>query len=220
MYKIVLGAGLCFLHSLAAAEPNCTLRVFQDNVEIVSSVKESIPVFKLLPAPFRVELTPAECRPGINLALKTEIAYLTKTPKVYSGAGHYMAGAPTASLLDLSGARNPRSDIEEEITMGTDATVWARAQYEKVCKELKGCPTVAKAYQSTWPFVDPVTGADRNYAEFNFARGQNPLSTIAGRQLYLVAYTPWKTFKSGPDEWRATGFYVFNVHPFSLEFSR
>jgi hypothetical protein len=219
MYKIFLGLGLGFLHAMAAAEPQCTLRVFQDNVEIVSS-KEAVPVFKLLPAPFRVELTPAECRPGINLALKTQITYLTKTSKVFSGAGYYMAGAPSSSLLDLGGAHNPRSDIDEEITMGTDATVWARAEYDKACRDLKGCPTAAKPYQSVWPFVDPVTGANRNYAEFNYAQGKNPLSTIAGRKLYVVAYTPWKTFKSGPEEWRSPSFYLFDVHPFSLEFSR
>jgi hypothetical protein len=220
MYKMILGVGLGVFHALAAAEPQCSLRLFQDNVEVVSSIQESVPVYKLQPAPFRVEFTPAECRPGINLALKTEVAYLTKTAKVFSGAGYYMAGAPTSSLLDLGGSRNPRSDIEEEITMMTSATEWARAQYDKVCRELKACPTVAKAYQSTWPFVDPASGASRNHAEFSFAQGNRPLSTIAGRKLYLVAYTPWKTFKAGPEEYRSTGFYLFNVHPFALEFSR
>lgn len=195
-------------------KPNgCKVKIFQGEGEVVPVERGDGKTYKLLPKKFRIEVTPAECSPTIALVTPNQLEYILQTPLVFSSGGVFMAGVPAeANILTGIVGDNPRTSLTE-VASSTNQPDWVKQQYDELCKSLGYCPNPALAFSSAWPFLDPVSMNNRNYAEFSRFSKFESMSAASGRTLHAVVYTNWQTLT------KKAGFsqsVIYVLHPNSL----
>jgi|AGTN01.3.fsa_nt_gi hypothetical protein len=192
----------------------------QDGADI-SGTKDGddpVPTFSLKPAPFKIEVLPLSCKPGLALETPTTIKYLQATPIIFAGSGYWQAGdlANAGVLGSAAIAGNPRTTLDEEISIQTRDVEWARGAYKVACNVLTYCPQVVKAYRTAWPFLDPKTTDNRGLAEFTLFSKFSPMSGAAGREIYAVVYAvEGEVLKGGYAQ-----FYLLKPNILRLKFSQ
>lgn len=195
--KIIFGLiifALC-LSSVVEAQTECSCKVTQDGEMIPPQLEKGLNVYRLKAKTFRIEVSPISCEPTINLLSDlSQIDYLTQTPLIFASGAYYIAGDfKSADILAPMRQENPRTSLDEEIKMATHDIEWARQKYNELCATLGYCPTPARPFSTHWPFRDPVTKGDREYAEFKRFTEFSPLSKAVGRRIYAVIYTQWQS---------------------------
>jgi hypothetical protein len=205
---------------LSPAKPNeCVVKVFQNGSEIKPVATKNAMTYKLTPNEFKIEVAQDGCSPSIALVNEHELAYITETPLIFGNGGYWVAGdIATADILGTAAiGRNPRTTIDEEIQLATSKVAWAKQQYQELCKSLSYCPTPVKHYATAWPFTDPATRNNRGFAEFKRFDNFGAMDRAAGRLLYAVVYTNWKTLIDG-EGWNQSRLYVWKPHAVVLDF--
>lgn len=203
-----------------AGVQNCTVQVVQDGARISPVVggESGPPSYRLKPSPFRLEVSSPTCKPGFALVTRESVKVISATPRVFTGAGYWMAGALTTAmtLTEAAVARNPRTSLEEEIAMQTPDAAWGRLAYQDACTLLNYCPQPIKAYRSTWSFLDPKTRSDRGYAEFTLFDRLQPMAAAAGREFHAVVYMVETVYLKNKEP----QFFILKPHILQLSFDR
>ena len=199
----------------ALALVECSLRVFQNDIEIVPEASASLKRFRLKPLAFRIEVQPVSCNPTISLVTQHALTYITQTPQVFSPSGVFAAGSTKdADVLTQVSGSNPRTTLAEVIDMSTRETDWAKGQYDELCRALSYCPSPVLAYSSGWPFADPAARGSRGFAEFKrFDQFADSMARARGRELIAVVYTQSKMLRKG-----YSSFYLLKPNAIALDF--
>lgn len=197
---------------------DCTVRLVQDAIVLTSTTSgdPELPTYRLRAAPFRIEVTPTACAPGLAFTRREALGYLRGTPMLFSGSGYWQAGdLASAGVLTSGATGNPRTTLDEEVALQTSDKAWAAQVYRQACDKLGYCPAVAKTHRTAWPFLDPKTLDNRGFAEFTLFDKFKPMSAAEGRELLAVVYTVELEFQK--DRF-SSPFHVLKPHVLALKF--
>lgn len=197
----------------------CTLQIIQDGEIVLPEVSEKFLAFKLAARDFKINVSPLACNPSVVLTGQHQVEYLTQTPLVFSTGNYWIAGdTEHADMLNsAAGLGNVRTVLEEEIGYAGTDVQWAREQYRKACGALGYCPTPAKTYATTWPFLDPETKENRGFAEFKRFDQYRSLGQVSGSVILAVVYLNWKTISKG-SKWNEKRLYLLKPEILVLDF--
>lgn len=218
MYSRIVTIVLLILGCTSAhAQLDCALKVFQGDQEVQPIVAGKANAYKLSATPFKVQISPTECAPTMALVTTHHLAYILRTPLVFSPSGVFMAGDPNETdILTNVGGENPRTSLAEVLS-STSQGAWAKQQFDELCTSLGYCPTPTLAYSTAWPFLDPATTDFRGYAEFKRFSKFESMSGASGRVLFAVIYTRWKELTKGTGFGQSV-FYVLKPNAVIFDF--
>jgi hypothetical protein len=218
MRTLILFLTVLLLTSIQAfAEGDCTVKIVQYDKEIAATPSHNLMVYKLVAAPFRIEVSPDNCDSSIVVTSSKALSYISQAPLVFANGAQYMASGPDEidNLATALRDDDPNTTVQEVIEMQTSNTqeqAWAKQQYEQICSASQ-CPTPARAFSCAWPFLDPVTKNSRDFAEFK--RWDNlSMDSLSGKVLPVIVYTLWKRLNWSEN----SGFIVLQPHAMALDF--
>lgn len=172
----------------------CSIKVFQEQKEVLPSGSSRIPTFILKPAEFQLEVSPSGCSPTIASIPNTEIAkQIAEKPLIYSERWAYAIAASPEDSDKLLWWASPVFD--PELRNPPSPVTFAGKQYLTLCEELKFCPNPYPIYSSGRPFSDSHTGS-KSVANFKRLDEAQSFADVKGKSLLSVIYTLWRSLPS------------------------
>lgn len=188
----------------------CLITVTQAGRQVVSRADGRARIYEMQSAPFRIEVSSAQCRPSIgtfpNVA---DYVYVANSPLVVSDPMFSMAGNDdTRDVLHFR-SENPR------LIEGYEGIYDSyKNEYEELCRAQGKCPLKIRAYRTYWNFVGDKDGSAKVYADFKRLTLEKPMSGTRG-DMPVIVYTKKKDFLDAQGH---AYLQAMETHPMVLRF--
>lgn len=191
---------------------NCTVKLFQDGVELPYQLAKRTRIYKLKKAAFRIETSSERCNASIGtFDTMKEHGYVAESVYALAFAAKVVTGKPKDDVLVRS-AQDPRPDTDllEDFAAKTP-------EIRRYCDALKQCPNQITGPRNYWHFVVDAKGTPGRVSDIRTVVDQRSMSEFYGL-VPAVVYTKAMTDSA---EFRGAGrvFDILETHPLLLIFS-
>jgi hypothetical protein len=194
------------------AVQNCTVKLFQNGVELPYQLAKRTRIYKLKKAAFRIEISSERCNASIG------------TFDTMKEHGYIADHAYAIAFFDKAGAGKPRDDVlvrsVQDPRPDTDLLedFLAKApEIRRYCDALQQCPTQITGPRNYWHFRADAQGTPGRVSDIRTVVDQRSMTEFYGlvpAVVYTKAMTDRAEFHGGPKV-----FDVLETHPLLLIFS-
>lgn len=189
-----------------APSPACAVTVSQGGEVLQGSQSGRVRTYELKAAPFRFEVTSAQCKPSIGVfTSQQDFQYVAEDRLVATSLGFSMAGSDDSKDVLFFGSENPRMLDGSEAIFNSHKNVYAA-----LCTEFGQCPKKIRAHRTYWNFYGEQDGVTEKYADIKRISVDKSVANYRGN-VSLVVYTTVKDVANGYIS-------VMETHPMILKF--
>jgi len=199
-------------NSAEFAVQNCTVKLFQNGVELPYQLAKRTRIYKLKKAPFRIETSSERCNASIGtFDTMKEHGYVADNAYAVAFADKLLAGKPQDDVLVRSAQDpHPDTDLLEDF-------VAKAPEIRRYCDALKQCPTQMTGPRNYWHFLVDAKGTPGRVSDIRTVVDQRSMAEFYGlvpAVVYTKAMTDSAEFRGGHKV-----FDVLETHPLLLIFS-
>jgi hypothetical protein len=194
------------------AVQNCTVKLFQNGVELPYQLAKRTRIYKLKKAAFRIETSSDRCNASIGtFDTMKEHGYVADNAYAIAFADKAVAGKPQDDVL-VRNVQDPRPDTDllEDFVAKTP-------EIRRYCNALQQCPTQITGPRNYWHFLVDAKGTPGRVSDIRTVVDQRSMAEFYGlvpAVIYTKAMTDSAEFRGGPKV-----FDVLETHPLLLIFS-